>query len=216
MIALAFSDIHGQYGRVSQIIRHEKTCDLIILAGDLTTQGSVADAEQALRSFLNLNIPLIGVAGNMDSPEIDEMFTRTGIGIDGRGIRLGDVGFCGVSGSPLSPLHTPYERGEEILLQTAEKGWADLRDVGKKIFVPHSPPMRTQLDRITPGMHVGSTAVRTFIENRQPDAVICGHIHESRGKDTLGRTIMINCGPASKGYYARLQMEETIIAENCG
>lgn len=59
----------------------------------------------------------------------------------------------------------------------------------KSIFLFHSPPHRSKLDRaaldgqrindIQIDVHVGSTAIRRFIEKRQPLLTLHGHIHES-------------------------------------
>jgi Icc-related predicted phosphoesterase len=71
------------------------------------------------------------------------------------------------------------------------------------------------VDLVHSGFHVGSTAVRDFIEEAQPDLVICGHIHESRGKDKIENSVVINCGAAKEGNYALVEIsEDTITAEN--
>ncbi len=40
----------------------------------------------------------------------------------------------------------------------------------------------------------GSAAVRTAIEKYQPLLSLHGHIHESRGQTTIGRTVSVNPG----------------------
>jgi len=50
-----------------------------------------------------------------------------------------------------------------------------------------------------------STAVREFIEKYQPDIVVCGHIHESRAVDSIGKTRIVNVGMAEKGYFAIIE-----------
>jgi len=79
--------------------------------------------------------------------------------------------------------------------------------VEKTIWLFHSPPHETNLDRVaTDGkmidyvpldLHVGSIAIRRFIEQKQPRLTLHGHIHESTRltgswRDQLGRTIMFN------------------------
>lgn len=59
----------------------------------------------------------------------------------------------------------------------------------KAIFLFHSPPYKTKLDRaaldgkkidhVPLDVHVGSIAIRRFIENRQPLITLHGHVHES-------------------------------------
>jgi Icc-related predicted phosphoesterase len=91
--------------------------------------------------------------------------------------------------------------------------WATIRNdleelvgsdpVGDAVFLIHSPPHGTLLDRVAEDgkavehvpldLHVGSVAVRRFIEERQPLLTLHGHIHESARltgswRDRLGRT----------------------------
>jgi Icc-related predicted phosphoesterase len=67
------------------------------------------------------------------------------------------------------------------------------------IYVLHSPPRDTCCDLIGARVHVGSRAIRTFVERRQPPLVLSGHIHESprisgAWRDTIGRTVVVNPG----------------------
>jgi Icc-related predicted phosphoesterase len=146
----------------------------------------------------------------MDPPSLDDRLTALGVCINAKGMVLYDVGFFGISGSPFTPMHTPYEISEKEIRKRAEAGWRDVSSATWKIFVPHAPPRNTKLDKIFMGKHVGSTAVREFVDERQPDVLVCGHIHEARGLDTLGKTRMVNCGPAGKGYYAIIETGEKV------
>ena len=66
---------------------------------------------------------------------------------------------------------------------------ADGDDLSRAIFLFHSPPYGTSLDRaaldgktvdhVPLDVHVGSMAIKRFIEKRQPLATLHGHIHES-------------------------------------
>jgi uncharacterized protein len=216
MRILALSDIHGAYAKAKEILVRETSYNLILISGDVTTHGSAAEAEGAIRQFQTFGKPLLVVSGNMDSPEIDDVFTRRGCSLNAKGVVIGEVGFFGVSAAPLSPLHTPYEISEDEILRRAESGWNDVKNARWKVFVPHAPPYKTKLDQMFLGKHVGSIAIRTCIDKYQPDVVVCGHIHEARGTDTLGVSQMINCGPAAKGYYIVIEIGETITVENRG
>jgi len=72
-------------------------------------------------------------------------------------------------------------------------------DLKKTIYVMHSPPYGTRLDSIQGGHHVGSKAIKTFVEKSQPLLTLHGHIHESpevSGSffDKIGETISVNPG----------------------
>lgn len=77
----------------------------------------------------------------------------------------------------------------------------------KSVFLFHSPPYKTQLDRaaldgkmidyVPLDVHVGSIAIRRFIEEKQPLLTLHGHVHESTRltdswKDRIGRTLCLN------------------------
>jgi len=53
------------------------------------------------------------------------------------------------------------------------------KDSRKTIYVIHTPPNQTNLDMIMNGSHVGSMAVKLFIEECQPYLTLHGHIHET-------------------------------------
>lgn len=76
-------------------------------------------------------------------------------------------------------------------------------DLSKSIFLFHGPPYQTNLDRAAldgklidhapVDTHVGSVAIKRFIEKKQPLITLHGHIHESARisgswKDKIGRT----------------------------
>ncbi len=79
----------------------------------------------------------------------------------------------------------------------------DNANLSRSIFLFHTPPYNTGLDRaaldgkkykyVDLDVHVGSIAVRRFIESRQPLLTLHGHIHESARitgtwKEKIGKT----------------------------
>jgi uncharacterized protein len=215
MPIVAFVDIYGAYRKVEKVLANQAGADLVLLVGDITTNGTEKEVSDILQAFKDFGKPVLGIDVYMDSPAINNVLIRAECSIDGRGKQIGDVGLFGVSVGPSGSLHTPYEISEEEILQKAKDGWQEVKDLRWKIFVPHAPPFQTSLDKIFLGRHVGSTAIPLFIESHQPDAVIWGHIHESRGKNVLGQTKMINCGAASNGYYGKINIGTEITLENC-
>lgn len=215
MRILAFTDIHGSYKKVEEILA-KVSFDVLVIGGDITTVGTPAEAEGAIQRWKKFGRPLVAVAGNMDPPEIDGALETAGVSINERGVVISDVGFFGVSASPFSPLHTPYEISEGEIAKRIESGYRDVKNCKVRVFVPHTPPLNTKVDKIFLGRHVGSTSVREFIEREQPDVVICGHIHEARGQDTIGRSKIVNCGSASRGYFVVVEIGEEIKISNEG
>jgi Icc-related predicted phosphoesterase len=76
-------------------------------------------------------------------------------------------------------------------------------DLARAVFLIHTPPYDTALDRaaldgkmidhVPIDVHVGSIAVKRFIEARQPYLTLHGHVHESTRitgswKERIGRT----------------------------
>jgi Icc-related predicted phosphoesterase len=108
---------------------------------------------------------------------------------------------------------SPEEGYYSVPVSEDEKRWATMQadlerlagheDLEKAVFLFHSPPYRTKLDRAALDgqmfdaapldVHVGSLAIRRFIEIRQPYITLHGHIHESARitgswKDKIGNT----------------------------
>jgi len=80
-------------------------------------------------------------------------------------------------------------------------------DLKEAVFLLHAPPYQTQLDRaaldgrmidgVPLDVHVGSIALRRFIEERQPLLTLHGHVHESARltgswSDAIGCTRMFS------------------------
>jgi Icc-related predicted phosphoesterase len=203
-------DVHDRFDAVPRALDAIGPVDVLVVGGDITTFGTPDDAQRAIELWRRLTPRLLAVAGNMDSPAIDERLVELGVSCDGRGIVLGDVGVVGVSAAPLSPLHTPHELPDDELGRRAAAGLADVKGCRVRIFCPHAPPQGTACDRLRSGEHVGSPALREVIEREEPDVVLCGHIHESRAVDRLGPTQVVNPGPVSAGHYAIVEVAGTV------
>lgn len=79
-------------------------------------------------------------------------------------------------------------------------------DLSRAVFLFHAPPYQTVLDRaaldgkmvdhVPLDVHIGSIAIRRFIETRQPLLTLHGHVHEAfhltgRFVERLGDTVML-------------------------
>jgi len=61
------------------------------------------------------------------------------------------------------------------------------------ILICHNPPYGI-LDKAYDGKHIGSKIILKAIKKHQPKLVLCGHIHEAKGKAKIGKTIIYNLG----------------------
>jgi uncharacterized protein len=112
---------------------------------------------------------------------------------------------------------SPEEGRRSVAVAEHEVKWGTIKqdlaimagedDLDCGIFLFHTPPYDTDLDRaaldgksyehVLLDLHVGSIAVKRFIDERQPLLTLHGHVHESTRltgvwKVQIGRTICIN------------------------
>jgi Icc-related predicted phosphoesterase len=204
MRLLIVSDLHGQSSRIPLLssLAADGTLDVLIVCGDITHFGSMEDASRILKEFAKVATTLF-IPGNCDPPELALVSSVEGTtNIHGKCLSLNNIDFVGVGGSVPTPFRTPLELDEEdveSLLRSAAKQCSGNR---KTVLVSHVPPYGSRADRVFPSHHVGSRAVRSFMENTRPLIVACGHIHESRVVESVGLTTIVNPGPLHKGYYA--------------
>ena len=103
---------------------------------------------------------------------------------------------------PVDPREVRFATIQEDL-----QGLVGDADVENAVVLFHAPPHGTTLDRaaldgkmidhVPLDVHVGSIAIRRFIEERRPLLTLHGHIHESTRltgswRDRIGRTHMFN------------------------
>ena len=239
MKLLCITDLHQSSAALERILADAATAagspDLVLLGGDITQFGPPEDAERLVRQAqaaavgtvpifgpareasprkwdCPLPLTVLAVAGNCDSPAIDRRLVELGISLHGRGLVRGDVGIHGLSAIP--PWQRKmYQFTEEELADALRAGYAQLAGAAHHVVLAHVPPRGGKLDRTHFFQHVGSKALRAFIEETQPELVVCGHIHEGRGIEQLGRTTVVNCGAAFAGHYALAEVGDKVQVE---
>jgi len=113
----------------------------------------------------------------------------------------------------------PYLLKEKLEETSIEEDLEEITkgmNMDKLILVIHTPPYGTVCDFNRENKHVGSKAVREFIEKHQPYATLHGHIHETvdlKGSyiEKLGKTVCIAVGndhKPARPYIIELQLEE--------
>ncbi len=198
MQLLCISDLHGKV-EVIKKLKPVAQVDLIVLSGDITNFGGREKAKAALEELFRINRNIFAVPGNCDLPEVNEVLAELDIDLHSNGRVFKDIGFFGMGGSNITPFDTPQEYSEEKLGEFLRQGFEKIRSQKHKVMVSHPPPYNTAVDATGSGAHIGSKKVREFIEKNGIDLVLCGHAHEARGFDRLGRTLVINPGPLHMG-----------------
>ncbi len=214
MRLLCVSDIHGNYSNVIELLRKVETYDMVLVSGDITHLGGYKECEEIISPFLvtgaEYKAVVLAVPGNMDRPEVLNYLKDSKIDLNGKGVIINDIGFMGVGGSNKTPFSTPNELSDSEMFAFLDNGYDKISGAGKKVLVSHAPPKKTRLDRSFLGFHAGSKVIREFIEKHDIDLCLCGHIHESRGEDSLGNCLCVNPGPLKDGYYVLIDIEEKI------
>jgi Icc-related predicted phosphoesterase len=182
-----------------------READYAILTGDLTHFGDPPDAFRVIDAVRQFCPNVLAVTGNLDMPSVIDAFRAQGISLHGEGRRLGDLGVFGCGGSNITPMDTPTELDEDELRAVLARGHAAVADAPWRLMVCHTPPFNTRLDRLVNGRPVGSPAVRAFIEARRPELAVVGHIHEGRGTDRVGETLVLNAGALRDGGYVMVE-----------
>lgn len=215
-IFIAVGDIHGDVTNLSRIPDIGRAAGVIV-TGDLTIRGRGPEGKRVIEAIRAVNPMVHAQIGNMDFQEIDDWLTAEGINIHRRVVEMAPgLGLMGIGWSTPTPFGTPSEISEEGLSRWIEETYALAAGYDRLVVVVHTPPYGTATDLLPSGVHVGSPAVSEFLQRVQPVLCVTGHIHESRGRDVLGRTVVINPGPLSAGGYVRIRVKpdchENVVA----
>jgi len=176
---------------------------------------------QTLRDWLALaderlygtGIRAIVLPGNDDGWYVDDVLGESAeiVNSDGRVIQLPEFQMLGFGPSNRTPWHTTRELDEDEIERRLTALEVQIDPDKPLVVATHVPPYGSTLD-VAPKLRedlsivieggetvmapVGSAAVRTFLERRQPMLSLHGHIHESRGAVRVGGTLAVNPGSA--------------------
>ncbi len=207
MKVIAFGDIHMDCRAIKKIPDLEHA-NLVIITGDLTNFGGRKEALRILEEIRGINPRCYAIHGNLDLPEVNDLLSGLEINLHSTGIIQGDIGLFGVGGSNITPFNTPSEYTEEEISEFVNRAYECIQDAPIKVLISHAPPYGTVTDQLNNGMHVGSKAIREFIEKYQPDFCFTGHIHEARGKDTIGQSLILNPGMLIEPGWIEFESKE--------
>lgn len=178
---LAFSDTHGSYQSAQKIITMSEEVDLLVCIGDFTHVGQYG--ELFLDRISSVKKPLYLVSGNHEeSPS--NLFTDLvhkydfAHNLEQTTKQFQEITFCGCS----------FDASRET---SQELQRLKVQDTKPDVFLTHCPP------RNTPAAFGkrdgGSLTIRSFIEEVQPQLVLCGHIHRPQQRECfIGKSKIVN------------------------
>ncbi len=151
------------------------------------------------------------IPGNDDPWEIDAVLATGSsvVACDESVESIGPHEMASLGYSNRTPWQTPRELDEEEIYSRLKRLVGQFEKPSQAILNVHVPPYESSLDTafevdedlryVMKGgrpheVATGSSAVRQIIEETQPLLSLHGHIHESRGVTTIGRTVAINPG----------------------
>jgi Icc-related predicted phosphoesterase len=207
--ALGFYPYRASPDEVAEFTRDPATLNKAFeqVIGD-TLERWISMAEDRLRAA---GLPCLVMPGNDDPPSVKKLLDQAGWlrQAEERVVEFGPYQVASLGYSTPTPWDSPREITEAEMAAKLAAMAAQLAPGQPVIFNLHNPPFGTATDRaykLTGDMRietaggepvqapVGSHAVREAIENVQPVLALCGHIHESRGTASLGRTLVVNPG----------------------
>ncbi|MCD0168153.1 metallophosphoesterase [Deinococcus sp. 23YEL01] len=196
MKIVCISDTHSQQGELFTTGCRLKLPegDLLIHAGDLTSQGRPAECAAALSWLGTLaqrfTHGAVVIAGNHDflaerDPEaFAALVPRNVTYLNDSGTEIGGLRFWG---SPITPWFHDWAFNRRPGRDLAAH-WAKI-PASVDVLVTHGPVQgihdRVPASRFGPAAHVGCPQLREVVERVRPRLFVCGHIHEGYGTDAL-------------------------------
>ncbi|MCD7781253.1 MAG: metallophosphoesterase [Methanosphaera sp.] len=203
MRILVISDIHGSPEGVYKYLE-DNSVDKIIVTGDITDFGP-EDLFIEILDNLSKIADVYAIMGNCDPENANSLLDKSSAtNIHDNVVKMDNITLVGFGGSNETPFDTIHEYSEEILYNELIKYNEDLSSENYTILATHAPPLDTNADKIESGAHTGSKAIRDVISLTQPTLNICGHIHESIGKDKIDNTVVVNPGDVANNHACLL------------
>ena len=206
----AVADLHyspQNYDRIrEQMLRVRDDADVLVIAGDLTNYGRVAEMDSLLTMLTRLRIPIVAVLGNHDfesgqQDELMKLMAAEGIKVlDGTGYERDGVGFAGtkgfLGGFGRGTLTAFGEAEVKTFVQVSidealklERAMAQLRTERRVVVLHYAPigeTVKGEPVEIYP--YLGNSRLAEVVDRHGAKLVVHGHAHHGspEGKTTAG------------------------------
>lgn len=215
MKLIALPDLHERVDVLKTIENVIRRADLVLLPGDLANGHGAAGAASVITHVRALNPRVLAIPGNWDDEAAVALMTREGINLHRRHVIRDGCAFVGVGGALPSRRPSANRINEQDLAQALREAMNGVDPTLPLVLMCHQPPLNTRTDVAKSNRHVGSLAVREFIERVQPRICFTGHIHEGAGIDRIGRTLILNPGPLWEGWYGTAEINGQHVRARC-
>jgi len=223
---LGLADLHDRIDMLDRLRGID--ADLIVFCGDLHNASGKMAARPAIHALACLGPPVLIVPGNMDHRDVvPDLWDEAGLRMLHRSsycyATYGFLGMGGMVAKDPRRLGDParYYHNDIEVYETLAAAYQDIIDARIKIIIVHQPPWGAQ-DTLYNGESSGSIGLRRFVEEYQPDLLLCGHIHEARGVSFIGPSRIVNVGELRQGHAVLIEIGEEIavhwvsLKENSG
>lgn len=181
-------DLHEEEAVLDPIESLSSTHDYTFICGDISHTNYFIT--QCLEKFKNSFF----IPGNWDNELVNKVLEKSPQMVHRKRVELKNgynvVGF-GYS------LPTPFATFGELTEEQIYEQMSKLPINDKTLLLLHCPP-KGYFDLSRRNLNIGSVSILKIIEEKQPFAVFCGHVHERVGSARIGKTQLIKLPPANE------------------
>ena len=147
---------------------------------------------------------------SMDLRPVNPSADLPALNLDGRCVDLAGFKLAGFGGAGPRLFGFAYEWSEEQAGERLRSFLSGVDDVD--IFLSHTPPLASALDRSYSDVDAGSVEVDRWLRRLRPRLFACGHIHEAWGRRQIDGIPCVNAG--AMGPPAGQDMALVVEGEN--
>ena len=213
MKILILSDLHAHNDILDKMDDVFAKSDAVLFAGDFAACFKPETGKEALLQLCKKHDTIFAVLGNCDNEDFLEDLEEQDVCVEKTLVYHEGLAIAGAGGGTFFTGKTEFEREEQDIIDDFNIVKNCVEETGDKsiwknlILICHNPPKGKTVDAVNENLHAGSELFTNYIEENQPLAVICGHIHEGVGMEKIGETLVINPGSLGEaGSYAQMEI----------
>ena len=215
MKILILSDLHAHNDVLDKMDDVFAKSDAVLFAGDFAACFKPETGKEALLQLCKKHDTIFAVLGNCDNEDFLEDLEEQDVCVEKTLVYHEGLAIAGAGGGTYFTGKTEFEREEQDIIADFNIVKNCVEEIGDKslwknlILICHNPPKGKTVDAVNENLHAGSELFAKYIEENQPLAVVCGHIHEGVGMEKIGETLVINPGSLGEaGSYAQMEIEK--------